>query len=116
MAVITIAGLALMVPDNLVLVIVGLVITTAGFFAAHSVASGWVGARSARLGVQGSAVYLFCYYLGSSIGGSVGGIAFTGSGWSGLTVYTGAFIVVVIALALTLRKLAPVASSVLAQQ
>lgn len=115
MAVITIAGLALMVPNNLTLVIAGLVVTTAGFFAAHSVASGWVGARSARLRVQGSAVYLFCYYLGSSIGGSVGGLAFTGNGWNGLTVYTGAFLLAVIAIALTLRKLAP-ARSVLAQQ
>jgi YNFM family putative membrane transporter len=116
MAVITIAGLALMVPDNVILVIAGLVVTTAGFFAAHSVASGWVGARSARLGVQGSAVYLFCYYLGSSIGGTVGGLAFTGSGWNGLTIYTGVFLLAVIALALTLRKLAPArAPSVLAQ-
>ncbi|HEX4225699.1 MAG TPA: MFS transporter [Pseudonocardiaceae bacterium] len=115
MAVITIAGLVLMVPDNVVLVIVGLVVTTAGFFAAHSVASGWVGSRSARLGVQGSAVYLFSYYLGSSIGGTIGGIAFTGSGWSGLTLYTGSFIVAVLVLALTLRRLAPAASA-LAQQ
>lgn len=116
MAVITIAGLALMVPDNVILVIAGLVVTTAGFFAAHSVASGWVGARSARLGVQGSAVYLFCYYLGSSIGGTVGGLAFTGSGWNGLTIYTGVFLVVVIALALTLRRLGPApVRSVLAQ-
>ncbi len=90
MAVITLLGLALMLPDNLVLVVAGLVITTAGFFAGHSVASGWVSARSARLGVQGSAVYLFCYYLGSSIGGTVGGLAFTGRGWTGLTAYTGA--------------------------
>ena len=115
MAVITIAGLALMVPDNVTLVIAGLVVTTAGFFAAHSVASGWVGARSARLGVQGSAVYLFCYYLGSSIGGTVGGLAFTASGWHGLTIYTGAFLLTVVGLALTLRKLAP-ARSALAHQ
>jgi YNFM family putative membrane transporter len=92
-------------------VISGLVITTAGFFAAHSVASGWVGARSARRGVQGSAVYLFCYYLGSSIGGSVGGLAFTGSGWSGLTAYAGVFVLAVIGIALTLRRLPPIAVS-----
>lgn len=110
MAVITLVGLALMLPNNLVLVVAGLVITTAGFFAAHSVASGWVGARAARLGVQGSAVYLFCYYLGSSIGGSVGGLAFTGSGWSGLTAYAGAFVLVVLGIALALRRLAPVAA------
>ncbi|HEX3780465.1 MAG TPA: MFS transporter [Pseudonocardiaceae bacterium] len=109
MAVITLVGLALMLPADLALVITGLVITTAGFFAAHAIASGWVSARSARLGVQGSAVYLFCYYLGSSIGGSVGGLFFTGSGWSGLTAYTGAFVLLVIGIALALRHLAPVA-------
>jgi YNFM family putative membrane transporter len=108
MALVTLAGLALMLPDQLGIVVVGLVITTVGFFAGHSVASGWVGARGRALGVQGSAVYLFCYYLGSSVGGTVGGIAFGDSGWTGVTVYTGAFVVVVVALGLSLRKLVPV--------
>ena len=90
-------------------VIAGLVVTTAGFFAAHSVASGWVGARSAALGAQGAAVYLFFYYLGSSIGGSLGGLAFGGGGWPGLTVYTGCFVIAVVIIGLTLRRLLPAA-------
>lgn len=104
-AAITLVGLALMLPSNLVLVVVGLVVTTAGFFAAHSVASGWVGPRAATLGVQGPAVYLFCYYLGSSVGGSVGGLAYGAGGWTGVSCYTGAFIAGVLVLAFTLRKL-----------
>lgn len=107
MAAITLSGLALMLPRDLAVVIAGLVVTTAGFFAAHSVASGWVGARSAALGVQGAAVYLFFYYLGSSIGGSLGGLAFGGDGWPGVTVFTGAFVAAVVIIALTLRRLAP---------
>ena len=107
MAVITLSGLALMLPADLAVVIAGLVVTTAGFFAAHSVASGWVGARSAALGVQGAAVYLFFYYLGSSIGGSLGGLAFGSAGWAGVTVFTTAFVAAVVIIGLTLRRLAP---------
>lgn len=106
-ALVTLAGVALMLPDSLAVVVIGLVVTTAGFFAAHSVASGWVGARAATLGVQGPAVYLFCYYLGSSVGGSLGGLAYGSYGWTGVTIYTGAFIVVVLVLAFTLRGLRP---------
>ncbi|HWE90994.1 MAG TPA: MFS transporter, partial [Pseudonocardiaceae bacterium] len=87
-AVFTVGGLALLLSPNLGLVILGLVVVTAGFFAAHSVASGWVGARSAALGVQGSALYLFCYYLGSSVGGSLGGIWYGLAGWSAVIAYT----------------------------
>jgi YNFM family putative membrane transporter len=107
MAAVTIAGLAMMVPGNIAVVVVGLVVTTAGFFAAHSVASGWVSARSASLRAQGSAVYLFCYYLGSSVGGTLGGLTYSAGGWNGVTVYSAAFIVAVIGIGLTLRRLEP---------
>jgi YNFM family putative membrane transporter len=107
MAAITLSGLALMLPPDLALVTAGLVVTTAGFFAAHSVASGWVGARSASRGVQGAAVYLFFYYLGSSVGGSLGGLAFGNGGWPGVTLFTGAFAAAVVIIGLTLRRLPP---------
>jgi MFS transporter, YNFM family, putative membrane transport protein len=106
-AVITLVGLLLMLPNNVVAVVAGLIVTTAGFFAAHSVASGWVGGRSAALRAQGAAIYLFCYYLGSSLGGSLGGLAFAGDGWTGVSLYAGAFVVLVVAIALTLRRLVP---------
>jgi MFS transporter, YNFM family, putative membrane transport protein len=105
--VITLVGIALMVPAHLAVVVFGLVITTVGFFAAHSVASGWVGARSAALGVQGPAVYLFSYYAGSSVGGWAGGLAYGGAGWVGVSGYVGALIVVAIALGIGLRTLRP---------
>jgi YNFM family putative membrane transporter len=114
MAAITLAGLLLMATGGVTTVIVGLLVTTGGFFAAHSVASGWVGARSARLGVQGSAVYVCCYYLGSSVGGTLGGLAFSADGWSAVTYYTGAFLVAVLTIAIllpTLRPAAPMADT-----
>jgi YNFM family putative membrane transporter len=75
------AGLLLMVPDWLPVVGVGLLVTTLGFFAAHTVASGWVGRRAATGRAQASALYLFSYYLGSSVGGSAGGLAYEHGHW-----------------------------------
>jgi YNFM family putative membrane transporter len=89
---------------TLPVVIIGLVITTGGFFAAHAVASSWVGLRSSTLHVQGSAPYTFCFYLGSSVGGTVGGVAFSAAGWSGVTAYTGAFLLAVLIIAILLRQ------------
>lgn len=103
----TLAGLALMVPVSLVAVVAGLVVTTAGFFAAHATASGWVSARAAALHVQGPSVYLCCYYIGSSVGGWLGGIPFGVAGWPGLTGYAGGFMLAVLALGLTLRAVRP---------
>jgi YNFM family putative membrane transporter len=93
-AVLTAAGLVMLLCGQLAVVIVGLVVVTAGFFAAHSVASGWVGARSAALGVQGSALYLFGYYLGSSFGGALGGVWYGMAGWIAVVGYAMALILV----------------------
>lgn len=106
-AIVMLAGVALLVPDELAIVVVGLVVLTVGFFAVHALASGWVGARSATLGVQGSAVYLCCYYLGSSVGGSVGGIAFGSGGWQATTWYVGGLTLLVLVVGVTLRGLVP---------
>jgi YNFM family putative membrane transporter len=78
---VTVAGLLLTVPDALPAVGAGLLVVTAGFFAAHSVASGWVGRRAAAGRAQASALYLFAYYLGSSVGGSAGGLAYEHGHW-----------------------------------
>jgi YNFM family putative membrane transporter len=105
-ALVSIAGLGLMLSNDLVLVVIGLLLVTAGFFAGHTVASGWVSARAAHP-AQASAAYQLCYYLGSSVGGSVGGIVFAGDGWVGVTVFTAALTLGMLALGLSLRKLAP---------
>jgi YNFM family putative membrane transporter len=106
-AIVMLAGVGLLVPDALVVIVTGLVVLTVGFFAVHALASGWVGARSATLRVQGSAVYLCSYYLGSSIGGSVGGIAYGSGGWPATTWYLGGLVALVLVLAFSLRHLVP---------
>jgi YNFM family putative membrane transporter len=81
----TAAGTALTLPAILPAVLVGLVVLTGGFFAAHAVASGWVGARAPSFARgQASGMYLLAYYLGSSVGGTVGSAAYGSWGWGGL--------------------------------
>ncbi|MFI6287138.1 MFS transporter [Streptomyces sp. NPDC051018] len=79
----TAAGLLLSLADALAAVLLGLVLITAGFFAGHAVASAAV-SRTARTGrAQASALYQSAYYLGSSVGGTLGAIAFHSAGWAG---------------------------------
>ncbi len=76
-----IAGTAITLSDNIFAVLAGLVIATAGFFGAHSIASGWVGTAAADGKAQASSLYNLCYYAGSSVIGWFGGVAFDAAGW-----------------------------------
>ncbi|MDT9688797.1 MFS transporter [Streptomyces sp. P9(2023)] len=79
----TAAGLLLSLADDLAAVLLGLVLITAGFFAGHAVASSSV-SRTAKTGrAQASALYQSAYYIGSSVGGTLGAIAFHSGGWAG---------------------------------
>jgi YNFM family putative membrane transporter len=95
-------------PDFLPSVLVGLLVMTMGFFGGHSVASSWVGRRASALPGgspgQASSMYLFAYYLGSSVGGSLGGIAYDHWGWLGLVVYVTALLAAATGLGLLLRR------------
>ena len=77
-------GVGMTLASSLGVLIAGMAVLTFGFFGAHSIASGWVGQRALAARAQASALYLLCYYLGSSIGGSAGGLAYSYAGWPGL--------------------------------
>jgi MFS transporter, YNFM family, putative membrane transport protein len=77
-------GMALMLPDHIASITVGLLVFTAGFFATHSVASSWVSALAAGRRGQAAAMYLLAYYLGSSAFGALVGLAYQGWGWPGV--------------------------------
>jgi YNFM family putative membrane transporter len=78
---VSLLGLALMLPDQIVCVTAGLLVFTAGFFAAHSVASSWVSSRARGRRGQAAAMYLLSYYLGSSAFGALIGLAYQHAGW-----------------------------------
>jgi MFS transporter, YNFM family, putative membrane transport protein len=75
-------GAVAMLAPVLALVIGGLALLTIGFFAGHAVASAWVGRRAEHGRAVASGLYLFSYYVGSSVGGTLGGVVFGGLGWS----------------------------------
>ncbi|MFD3588712.1 MFS transporter [Streptomyces sp. NPDC058683] len=79
----TAVGLLLSLADSLPLVLLGLVLITAGFFAGHAVASSAVSKTATHGRAQASAIYQSAYYIGSSAGSTVGALAFHASGWSG---------------------------------
>jgi len=81
---ISLAGLALTLPDQIVCITAGLLVFTFGFFATHSVASSWVSARTPGSRGQASAMYLLAYYLGSSAFGALVGLAYQAVGWTGV--------------------------------
>ena len=87
-------GVAITLSDNVFAVLVGLVIATAGFFGAHSIAAGWTGQSAPTGKAQASSLYNLFYYGGSSVIGWFGGVAFDGHGWTAvaLTIVGLAFI------------------------
>ncbi|MFJ5989891.1 MFS transporter [Lentzea sp. NPDC092896] len=70
---------------SLLWVPLGLAIVTAGFFASHTTASGWVAARAPEHARgHASGLYLAGFYVGSSVGGTSGATAYEEWGWGGL--------------------------------
>jgi YNFM family putative membrane transporter len=91
-------GLGLTLAPFLPIVITGVVLITAGFFAAHAIASGWAPIVVPAGRAQASALYNIAYYAGSSLMGWLGGLAFDSAGWPGLTVVVAALLVTAAAL------------------
>ncbi|MCP2292756.1 MFS transporter [Nocardia amikacinitolerans] len=85
-------GLVVSLPDRLGWVVAGVLLYTAGFFAAHTVASAWVGTLARGNRGAASSLYLFFYYLGSAVVGGLSGLAFAHGGWMGLVGTVGALL------------------------
>ncbi|ANN71960.1 MFS transporter [Bordetella bronchialis] len=92
-------GTLLTLSSMLGVVIAGVIVATFGFFAAHSVASGWVGQLARGYKAQAASLYLLAYYLGSSVLGSVGGKCWELAGWNGVVALIAALLVLGLGLA-----------------
>lgn len=101
---VTAAGLLVTVPHALVAIFGGIGLFTAGFFAAHTVASGWVGAAAKRDRAVASAMYLFAYYLGGSVVGALGGVVYNVGGWPATVAFVGSLLLVALCLVATLIR------------
>jgi MFS transporter, YNFM family, putative membrane transport protein len=105
--VIVTVGLLLTLSGSLPVVVLGLAVMTAGFFAVHGVASGWVATRAHAGGVaagQAASLYLFAYYLGSSTFGSLTGHAWAVGAWPAVVLLASALVLLSGLFALWLRR------------
>ena len=101
------AGIGLSMFHSLWLVVAGIVAITFGFFGGHSIVSSWVGRRAGNAKAQASSLYLFAYYMGSSIAGAGGGLFYAADGWNGLARFVGALVLAGLLIAWRLSRLPP---------
>ena len=101
------AGIGLSMFHSLWLVVAGIVAITFGFFGGHSIVSSWVGRRAGSAKAQASSLYLFTYYMGSSIAGAGGGLFYAADGWNGLARFVGALVLAGLLIAWRLSRLPP---------
>lgn len=99
-----VVGILLTLFSSVWLILPGMMLFTAGFFAGHSVASGWIGPRARRAKGQASSLYLFSYYLGSSLAGTLGGVFWHQFGWVGITAFICTLLVLALLVGVRLRS------------
>jgi MFS transporter, YNFM family, putative membrane transport protein len=100
-------GLGLTLPGSLPAIVAGVAVLTFGFFGAHSIVSSWVGLRAPEGKAQAASLYLFFYYLGSSVVGTGGGLAWAADGWPGVAGLVGGLLVLAFLVSLRLAALPP---------
>jgi YNFM family putative membrane transporter len=76
------------------------------------VASSWIGRRAIKAKGQASSLYLFSYYVGSSVAGTGGGVFWHYAGWNGIGVFIGVVLLVALWVARKLAKVPPLAANV----
>src|SRR5262249_31994107 len=89
---IAVIGLLATEPHAVGVMVAGLGVFSAGFFAARTVASGWVGAVAHRDRGPAAALYMFGFYLGGSVGGALGGLVYSVGGWAATVTFVGALL------------------------
>jgi MFS transporter, YNFM family, putative membrane transport protein len=100
-------GIAMTAAPPLTVVVAGIGVVTVGYFGAHSIASSWVSRRGGVARAQAAAFYLFFFYVGSSIMGSIGGIAWSRGGWKGVALFAGSLVALALVIGLRLVAVQP---------
>ncbi|MFA1237564.1 MFS transporter [Serratia odorifera] len=102
---IMLTGIIITLLAPVTLIFIGMMLFTGGFFAAHSVASSWIGRRARRAKGQASSLYLFCYYAGSSVAGTLGGVFWHSFGWTGVVVFISVMLLLALWVVRALKQL-----------
>ena len=77
-------GVMMTLSSGLAPILGGMTVITFAFYGAHSIASSWVGVQAHEAKAQAASLYLFAYYTGSSVFGSLGGLAWQWKAWPGV--------------------------------
>lgn len=77
--------------SSILMIMLGIILVTTGYFITHSVASSSVGATAKEAKGHAASLYLLFYYLGSSIIGSFGGWFWLHGGWNAIVALTAVF-------------------------
>jgi len=102
------AGVLLTAARHLAVILAGFSLMTFGFFGCHAIASAWVSRRAQNAKAQAASLYLFTVYLGSSVAGSAGGLAWARHGWAGVVTLGAALAVGGLLISLRLAFLPPI--------
>jgi YNFM family putative membrane transporter len=97
-------GLAMMTPDSLPMIVVGLSLLTFSFFGAHAICAGWAPAAASADKAQASSLYLLLYYIGGGVAGSVGGVFWASHRWDGVALFSAIIMAGVLAVAIALSR------------
>jgi YNFM family putative membrane transporter len=101
------AGVELTRAEPAALIVLGVAVVTIGFFGAHAVCSAWVQQRASTAKAEAASLYLFCYYVGSSVVGSLSGMVYQAWGWPGIADLLTILQAIGLAIALRLSFLPP---------
>lgn len=95
-------GTLMTLNTSLFLKLLGVAVVTFSFFGSHAIASSWVSIQAGNGKAHASALYLFFYYVGSSIGNTSGGFFWSMSGWPGVIGMISTFLLICLVLGLVL--------------
>lgn len=104
---IMLAGALLTLSNTVWVIVTGIAVLTFGFFGGHSIASAWVGNRAQSGRAHAASLYLFAYYAGSSVIGTLGGIVWTSYGWNGIAALDAALLATALLIAFHLSTIPP---------
>lgn len=85
--------------------ILGIGLLTYGFFGGHSAACSWAGRLDAGDKARISAMYMFFYYVGASVIGTLGGHFLSGWGWNGIVGFLTAVLLAALLISLVLMRM-----------
>jgi YNFM family putative membrane transporter len=98
-------GTLITLSESLLAIVAGVGIFTCGFFSSHAIASSWVGRRAKTAKAQASSLYLFSYYLGSSISGTLGGVFWSHFRWNGVAAMIAALTIIALGVSALLLRM-----------